>query len=452
MNHLQVFLKNLLLLQTQILSSGGSRVADQAHGGQEEETAPTVLHGSSVSAAADAAAEPQHRAIVSFLKRIPHLLLWLAVSCGPVSEPPALAASATENEAGEDSLYKYLAVYTDVLALVDRAYVEEVDSQTLIAASLEGATDALDPFSLYIPAAEVDAYRAALSVAQDRSGLVVLKERGVAYVVAVEDGSPAADAGVQSGVIIEKLQAQRTRQMPVWRIRQLLGQPPGTRLELDLVAPNGGKRSARFNLVSLEPPRARMSMIREVPILRIPGFSARTPSDIDELLDYEEDKLVIDLRGVAGGEPAAAYAVAERFVSGELGILAGRHGALQRFENPVPPIWNGKLVVLVDRGTQGPAEVLATVLRQSAGASLVGDQTFGHAGKIESVGLSSGALLEVTGAFYTGPDLEPLAHSLEPDLRVRPEFPSAADDDEGQPERPERDKALERAVDLMLER
>lgn len=378
--------------------------------------------------------------------QLPFLLL--VVLAGSLGERPVLAAAAEQGSAGEDDLYKQLAVYSEVLALVGRGYVDETDAATLVLSSLEGAIDAADPFSLYIPPQEVDAYLAARS-APDRSGLLILKERGVAYVVAVDEGSPAERAGIESGQIVEKLQGRGTRAMPIWRIRQLLGAPAGTAIEMELLGGSAEEYIVGFELAEFEEPRPHLKTSRGLPILRIPGFSARTPADVDELLlGREEGSLIIDLRGVAGGDPEAAYGVAERFAAGDLGTLAGRHGAIRRFAGPVPPIWSGRLALLVNRGTQGAAEVLATVLRQACGARLVGERTFGFAGKTESIGLSSGARLELTGAFYSGPDAEPLHKSLEPDLSIRPRSALAAGEETDQSES---DEALEQAIDLLLQ-
>ncbi len=76
------------------------------------------------------------------------------------------------------------------------------------------------------------------------------------------------------------------------------------------------------------------------------------------------------------------------------------------------------MVVLVDRSTLGASEVLATVLRQKVKAELVGERTFGHAGRLGSAELSTGGSLLFTEAFYTGPDKEPIKEALKPDLLV----------------------------------
>jgi C-terminal processing protease CtpA/Prc len=75
-------------------------------------------------------------------------------------------------------------------------------------------------------------------------------------------------------------------------------------------------------------------------------------------------------------------------------------------------------VVLVDRGTLGAAEILATVLRQKIKADLVGERTFGYAGRQGMAELSTGGRLLYTEAFYTGPDKKPIREAIRPDLLV----------------------------------
>ena len=71
------------------------------------------------------------------------------------------AADTGRPQPEEDSFYKYLAVFSETLGLVRQAYVDEPDMDTLMAGALDGTTDALDPFSLYVPASEVSGYRVA---------------------------------------------------------------------------------------------------------------------------------------------------------------------------------------------------------------------------------------------------------------------------------------------------
>jgi carboxyl-terminal processing protease len=333
------------------------------------------------------------------------------------------AADTGETQPEEDSFYKYLAVFSETLGLVRQAYVDEPDMDTLMAGALDGTTDALDPFSLYVPAPEVSGFLQAEAVGKRHSGLTLLKERGIAYVVAVEKGSPGDLADIKAGDIVAKINDRSTRLMPIWEFQEVLAGAPGTKLTLELIR-LGEPVQIAFELKPFDAPPVALEEVEGIRLLRIPSFDEKTAADVKAALTRdagqvkEKDKLLIDLRGVSSGDPAVAYATARLFTTGELGALKRRAEELQTFRAEEPRIWQGKTVILVDRGTLGAAEVFATVLRQKEKAELVGERTFGHAGRQGSAELSSGGRLLFTEAFYTGPDKKPLNEALRPDLLV----------------------------------
>lgn len=379
------------------------------------------------------------------ISRTLFVLLSLALVV-PLLSGTLLGAPPDSGDDGEgDSFYKYLSVFTEVLRLVRQVYVEEPDIQSLMGGALDGASDALDPFSMYVPAERVEAYLAARSVGQKHTGLLLLKERGVVYVASVEEGSPAETAGLERGDIVSEIEGVSSRALPLWKIQQLLAREEGASIDLEIVR-RGESKNVTVELEPFELPPARLEPRQGVNVLRIPGFRPETAERVAELLgSLHGGPLIVDLRGVAGGDAEAAYGVGERFATGELGSLESRDGETRQFSSSVTEPWGGELGVLVDRGSQGAAEILAAILRQGAGAAILGEATFGHAGRSSQVRLAAGGLLEITDGFYTGPDGEPLDEGLEPDLEVVVPFHLLAEEDS------EADHVLDRAIELFLE-
>jgi carboxyl-terminal processing protease len=378
--------------------------------------------------------------------RLLFFLLSLALVV-PLLSGTHLGAPATGDEESDgDSFYKYLSVFTEVLRLVRQVYVEEPDIQSLMAGALDGASDALDPFSVYVPPERVQDYIAARAVGERHTGLLLLKERGVVYVASVEEGSPAAAGGLERADIISKIEGVSSRALPLWQIRQLLARDEGEELELEVVR-RGESRDVTLELKRFARTPARLAPQQGVSVLRIPGFGPDTAERVAELLAGVGDgPLLVDVRGVAGGDPEAAYAVGRRFASGELGSLVERSGSSRSFSSTSPAAWKGSgLAVLVDRGTQGSAEILAAILHQGAGATMLGEETFGHAGRAAQVRLAGGGLLEITDAFYTGPDGKPLREGIEPDVEITVPFQVLTQKEE------DGDPILERAVEVVLE-
>lgn len=399
---------------------------------------------------------------------------WRKGARGPHGE----RAESTEEDTF-DTYLKYLKVFSEVLGLIRDTYVDEPNTDTLMAGALEGVTDAMDPFSVYVPGAAVPGYVKALATGKSLSGLALLKERGATLVMSVEKGSPADAAGLKVGDLVAKLDGTSTRTTPLWEMQEALAGPPGTKVSLEVIrlfAPV----QANFDLKPFTPPAVSLSQVGETPetaaaaekpenqeisagaeakkraaappaalaplapippkspangqgektatVLRIPSFRAGTAEQVRGELGprgtagrtpgSSEAKLLIDLRGVSSGDPEQAYEVAKLFASGDLGAMLRRKQELRRFESSDTPVWQGRLVVLIDRGTAGPAEVFASVLHQRAGAELVGERTLGYAGHRSTADLSTGSRLFFTDAFYTGPNKKPINEPLKPDLLV----------------------------------
>ncbi|MEO7794265.1 MAG: S41 family peptidase [Thermoanaerobaculia bacterium] len=332
--------------------------------------------------------------------------------------------SAGENgdkEPDPDSLYRYLAIFSETLNLVRQTYVEPADISTLLAGAMEGSTDALDPFSIYLPPAVPAAQEADLIPGVRHAGLVVLKDRGVAYVAGVEEGSAALAADVQIGDILSRIGGRPTRQMPVWEINREFVPADGRELDLEVVR-RGETKSLKLKLAESAPPVPTLAPVQGFPMLRIPRIDAAAVEATRQLLVQAgaegATKLMVDLRGIAGGDPDAAYALAGLLVTGELGTLREKEKVGRTFTGFGTAAYKGELVLLVDGYSAGAAEILAAVLQQKASAKLIGVPTFGWAGERSRVELEGGARLYLTTAFFAGPDGKPLSQRLTPDLLV----------------------------------
>ena len=331
------------------------------------------------------------------------------------------AGETGEKEPDPDALYRYLAIFSETLNLVRQTYVEPTDISTLLAGAMEGSTDALDPFSIYLPPALPAAGEADLVPGVRHAGLVVLKDRGVAYVAGVEEGSAAVAADVQGGDILSRVGGRPTRQMPLWEINRELAPKDGRELDLEVVR-RGETKSLKIKLADAPPPAPTVRPTEGYPMLRIPRIDSAAAEATRFLLAQAKAegaaKLLVDLRGISGGEPEAAYAIAGLFASGELGTLREKEKVGKSFTGTAAAGFPVDLVVLVDGYTAGAAEILAAVLQQKAAAKLVGVPTFGWAGERSRIELEGGARLFLTTAFFAGPDGKPLSQRLTPDLLV----------------------------------
>jgi carboxyl-terminal processing protease len=332
------------------------------------------------------------------------------------------SSTAKSADPGEDGLYKYLTVFSEVLGLVRQTYVEPRDVSALLAGAMDGATDALDPWSVFVPRSAVATWSGIESVGSTLSGIVAVRDRGVVYAVEIEEGSPAATAGLETGDVLAKIDDRSTRDLPMWEIVRALSRPAGTKLALELLR-RGETKQATVELGAFTPPAPRVDTVGDgLPMLRIARLEERSAAAVQPLLEKlaseKKTRLLVDLRGLSGGSGAGAAAVADLFADGPLGSLVDRGKTVESWDGKPGVAWKGDLVVLVDSSTAGAAEVLAATLRASAGAKVVGLPTLGHTGRLETVELPSGGRLRLTTAFYAGPDGQSLETGIGPDLVV----------------------------------
>jgi carboxyl-terminal processing protease len=359
----------------------------------------------------------------------------------------SLSRASTEERGSSDSLSKNLSVFSEVLSLIRRAYVEETSMEELLEGALDGSSDALDPMATYVPVANVEHYREVRRIGRQHSGLTVAKDRGIVFVVAVDADSPGAEAGLKQGDILAKIDDLSTRRMPLWRVQSALAAEPGTDLALEVLR-RGQTHDLTLTLENYETQPLLMETIEGQRMIRMTRFEqqdlAALRGMLAGLLAEDVDQLLIDVRGVAGGDAGVAYAMAGLLVEGSLGELRSRDEATIHFHGQAAPIWQGETVILINNGTQGAGEIFATVLRQLGESQLVGRSSFGLAGRQRLVPLSDGSQLLLTDAFYRGPDGEPINQGLVPDVRVVDFGQRVAEDEEAV-----EDLTLEKGLELL---
>lgn len=301
--------------------------------------------------------------------------------------------------AGEDA-YRDLSVFTKVLDHIQRDYVEEPDVEKALRGSLHGMMDSLDPFSSFIGR---DTYqRFADQDYQAGAGLVLSKRYGYAYIVAVTEGSPADKNGLRSGDLIESIDGNPTVLMSLWEAERRLRGDEDTEVELRIIRSRPSKPQTvvlKRAIVELPDVAARI-VENELGIVEVPDLKAGTSdlvrAKLNMLLATDVEGILIDLRGAAKGKVEEAVAVADLFLSEgvKIGKVRGRVAVGEEFVSfSSPMVTEMPIVLLVDGGTSGAAEVLTAALKDNGVAEVVGERTNGHGSTQEVFELKDGSVL-----------------------------------------------------------
>jgi carboxyl-terminal processing protease len=344
---------------------------------------------------------------------------------GSVAALVSIRAVTSPNGAGRDPATRALTIFSDVLSLTRQNYVEPIETKTLLQGAYDGMSDALDPFSYYVPASERAAYRAQLGSGAVGPGIVLARRGGLPYVVAPLPGSPAEKAGVKPGDLIDMIDGKQVRNFPLWKVKASLEGPEGT--HVDLVLFRGGEEKR----VPLKVSRAKLTFApvttrweSDVAIVRIPSFTRETADAVRQALEEVNrrsiSRVILDLRGSIGGEIADAGPSAALFTGkGPIAKVVSRKATLPSLEVTGERLWKGRTVILTDDATGGPSEVFAAALHDRAEGITVGEATVGMAIVQRPIPTESGGTLYMTVARYLSPSGTPLAgHGLAPDDRV----------------------------------
>ena len=363
----------------------------------------------------------------------------------------ALFGQATQR----NNVFRYLSIFTEVFDLVRNNYVEQVSSDQLMDGAFSGVTDAIDEFSYYVPPTQMAAYRTFVDTEDNGIGVVVTKRFGYAYVISSVPGSPAAKAGIERGDFIEKIEGKPTQRMAVWQVRNALRS--GKSVEVQVLRGGQTKRDDfTIQQVNYHPLAITTQQFGTIAYIKIPFFEKGTAAQLKSALDNVRKtgsrKLIIDLRGNAGGDVDEAINGADELLtSGLITSLEGRHVDAKRWQADRNTDYDGDLEVLTDNSTASGAEVFAAAIHGNGRGKIVGVSTYGKSIVQKFIALPSGGGVFMTVGHYTTPELKPIKEGgVKPDVVVDLTAQALRDRDSKQ-QKPKEDLILDKALSLFNE-
>jgi carboxyl-terminal processing protease len=336
-------------------------------------------------------------------------------------------------------------IFESVLQHIQNDYVDEPNMEKVRAGALRGLAYGLDPYSTYLTPEQVNDFRADKKSSQVGIGAELSQYASYLYVVAPVKGSPADQAGVRAGDVIEYIDNKATRDISLYDARQLLNGAPGTEVKLRILRANARPMTVAVKRGTFRAPASEARLeAGKVGILRInsldSGEAADAKARLQDLIKQGAQKIIVDLRSVAGGEIQEGVTVANYFIpSGPLARTIGREQkVLKAFEaDPKVALFNGPTVVLIDTGTAGAAEVVASAFVERKRGDVVGERSFGAGAEQELFTLRDGDGLLLTTVKWASGSGKPFlgedrAHSgVAPTVEVkRPEAPDNLDVDD----------------------
>ena len=310
--------------------------------------------------------------------------------------------------------YESLQTFTNILAIVKKNYVDDVDTKDLIKGAINGMLNSLDPHSAYLTP---DLYKELQTETQGKFGglgiEITIRERILTVVSPIED-TPAYRVGIKPGDQIIKIEDEFTKDMTLAQAVRKMRGPKGSEITIS-IRREGVSRLIDFTIVR---DIIRIRSVRERTLeegfayIRIAQFQERTNRDLQKALEKMNSKnggiigLVLDLRNNPGGLLTQAVRTTDLFLeSGLIVYTAGRldHQKQKYFAHKEGSWTDFPMVILVNGGSASASEIVAGAMQDHKRAIVLGTKTFGKGSVQTILPLDDRSAIRLTTARYFTP-------------------------------------------------
>jgi carboxyl-terminal processing protease len=352
------------------------------------------------------------------------LVFGLGMSIGLTRSPKVSALST--------NVYEDLKIFTDVLGLLQKEYVEETNSKDLVYGAIKGMLETLDPHSAFMPPNVYKEMQEETKGRFEGLGIEITLKEGVLTVVSPIEDTPAFRAGIQAGDQILKIEGESTKDLTLMDSVKRLRGPRGTKVTITIMR-EGLSKPREFTLtrdvIPIRSVRYEL-MEKQYGYIRLSQFQEKTEGEFDKAIKALESEskgaikgLILDLRNNPGGLLDQAVKVSDRFI--ESGLIVSMEGRredqkMKFYAHPQGTIARYPLIVLVNGGSASASEIVAGAIQDI----LVGTQSFGK-GSVQTIfPMKDGSGLRLTTARYFTPNGRSIqAKGILPDVIVKPALP-----------------------------
>jgi carboxyl-terminal processing protease len=363
--------------------------------------------------------------------------------------------------ASDEETYKGLKIFSDVIDLIEKNYVDPVDTKDLIHKAIQGMVGSLDPHSQLMPPEAFEELQIDTKGEFGGIGIVITMQKGLLTVISPIEGTPAHKAGVMAGDIIIKVDGESTKDMMLWEAVKKMRGPKGESVVISIMR-EGLKSPMDFTLVRdiipIESVR-HLTMMPGYGYIRITNFQENTTQDLEAALSVLESGkaplkgLILDLRDNPGGLLNQAIDVSDVFL--DKGTIVSIKGRLKKHTKIFEAHQNQKkrtypMVTLINSGSASASEIVAGALQDHKRSVILGTTSFGK-GSVQTVEtLRDGYGLKFTIARYYTPNGRSIqAEGIVPDIEVKQRFIEEPEEEEEDPDNLLKEKDLKNHLEAM---
>ena len=301
----------------------------------------------------------------------------------------------------------------DVLEVLDRKYVDDVNGNDLFEQTIEDMLHRLDPHSNYISAKDLKRVNEDIQGKFGGVGIRFFIIRDTVCVTNVLPNSPSMRAGVKAGDKILKVDNTPIagKNITNARVMELLKGQEGKKVDLSLLRAGAiNKKTVIRGSIPVESVSASYIIRGSIGYIKIDRFSIETAREfrtaVYELKSKGMKQLILDLRNNGGGVLSCATEIADEFFRADVPLLKTKGenvGERTYSSTAYGNLKDVKLAVLINSNSASAAEILAGAIQDNDRGVIIGRRSFGKGLVQEDVRLRDGSNLRLTIARYYTP-------------------------------------------------
>ena len=274
----------------------------------------------------------------------------------------------------------------------------QIKADDILQTYLNAFAREIDPHTSYLSPRAAKAFQESMNLSLEGIGATLSMEDDITSIRSLVPGAPAARSKKISvgDKIVGVGQGEKGEIEDVigWRLDDVVDKIKGKKgsvVRLEIEPEKGGKTkiiSLTRDKVRIEDSAAKLSVDKvdgkNIAVIKIPSFYIGLTSDVRKLLaqmkEKKADALIIDLRENGGGSLTEVIELSGLFIKeGPVVQVRDAFNRIKVHEDPEADksIYDGKLMVMVNRHSASASEIFAAAMQDYNRAIIVGQQTFG---------------------------------------------------------------------------
>ncbi len=290
-------------------------------------------------------------------------------------------------------------------------YYQEINKEDLINNVILSMFNYLqDPYTTYLTEEESRGLVDSLKGEYEGIGVVITNDNGI-LVAEVLEGSPAYDSGIEAGDYIIKVNDEDVSSKSTIMVAEMITSSTNKEVKITVLR-NNKEMNFTLEVKKITIPSVTYEQIdSKTAYIDIDVFSLTTSKQIREKMSViqntDTEYLIIDLRDNTGGYLTIAEDIAKIFLEkGEIIYSIEDKDGITAYKDDNNESSNLKIAILINGESASASEVLAGALKDSYGAIIVGETSYGKGKVQQAETLDDGSMLKYTIARWLRPNGE----------------------------------------------